>query len=353
MSNRGVLLVNLGSPSSTSVADVRRYLREFLMDGRVLDVPVALRALIVYGLILPFRPRHSAEAYRKVWTEKGSPLIATGRRVQKLLERDSGLPVELSMRYGNPSVEAGLSNLVSRGVDDILCIPLFPHFAMSSYETAAERVKQAAAEFAPAANLTIVPPYFDDPGYIEALVESASLPDGYDHLLFSFHGVPERHIRKSDPTDRHCMSSGCCDNPSPAHATCYRHQCYVTARLFAGRAGVTNYSVAFQSRLGRDKWLSPATDQELVRLAQSGVRKLAVICPSFVADCLETTEEIGIRGRELFLAAGGEDFTPIPCLNDHPRWLSFLSQKTRDSNLNSRFNVRQPSCTLNARSRQA
>jgi ferrochelatase len=295
------------------------------MDERVIDVPLALRALIVYGFVLPFRPKHSVEAYRKIWTENGSPLVSTGRRVRELLGRASGLSVELSMRYGNPSIEAGISNLVSRGVDEIVAIPLFPHYAMSSYETAVERVKHVRAEFAAHAKLKIIPPYFANSDYIEALDASAAMPADYDHLLFSFHGVPERQIRKTDPTRTHCLSTGCCDAPSSAHATCYRHQCFVTAKLFAQRAGIARYSVAFQSRLGRDKWLSPATDAELVRLAQGGVKKLAVICPAFVADCLETVEEIGIRGRDTFLGAGGQEFTLLPCLNDHPRWIQALA----------------------------
>jgi len=330
VTNRGILLVNLGSPDSTSVPDVRRYLREFLMDERVLDMPTVVRAAIVYGFVLPFRPKHSAEAYKQIWTEEGSPLVAIGKSVAKMLQQRTGVPVELAMRYGKPSVSAGITNLVSRGVDDIVCIPLFPHYAMSSYETAVERVKAVAQDLAPDARLRIVRPYFDRPEYITALVESAvpALAGDYDHLLFSFHGVPERHIRKSDPTGSHCLSAGCCDTLSNSHATCYRYQCYVTAREFARLAGLpkSKYSVAFQSRLGRDKWLSPATDQELTRLAGAGVKRLVVICPAFVADCLETKEEIGIRGRETFLAAGGTEFTLVPCLNDHPRWIAALAK---------------------------
>jgi ferrochelatase len=329
MKKRGILLVNLGSPDSPSVGSVRRYLREFLMDGRVMDAPYPIRFGVVHGCILPFRPRESAHAYRGVWTPEGSPLVVTSRRVREKLQARVSVPVELAMRYQNPSIESAVSRLAGQSVDELLLIPLFPHYAMSSYETAVERVKTVVARLAPAMTLKIVPPFFEEPGYIAALAATAAphLSGDYDHLLFSFHGVPERHLRKSDPTGCHCLKvKNCCETPSPAHATCYRAQCFRTARAFAARAGLpsSEYSIAFQSRLGRDPWLTPYTDKELERLAAGGVRKLLVICPSFVSDCLETLEEIGMRGRETFLKAGGTDFTMIPCLNEEPLWLDFL-----------------------------
>jgi ferrochelatase len=321
------LLVNLGSPDSPAVSDVRRYLREFLMDGRVLDAAWPIRFLVVHLFILPFRPRRSAEAYESIWLPEGSPLVVTSRRLQVHLQQRVNVPVELAMRYQNPSIESAVRNLVGHGVDDLLLIPLFPHYAMSSYETAVERVREVSARWAPGMRLTVQPPYYEHPDYLDALVSSAApfLDADSDHLLFSFHGIPERHLRKSDPTRAHCLRrAGCCQTPSPAHATCYRAQCYRTAELFAKRAGWKRYSVAFQSRLGRDPWLTPYTDQELVRFAREGVSRLRVLCPAFVSDCLETIEEIGIRGRELFLGAGGKDFRLIPCLNEHPRWITAL-----------------------------
>jgi len=327
MKKPGVLLLNLGSPDSASIPDVRRYLREFLMDGRVLDAPWPVRFLVVHALILPFRPRQSAEAYQKIWTREGSPLVATSRQVQQALQGRTGVPVELAMRYRNPSIASAVGKLVAQGVEDLLLIPLFPHYAMSSYETAVVRVQEVLRQQAPGTRLTVEPPFFDRPDYIEALVASATpqVADGSDHLLFSFHGLPERHLRKSDPTGRHCLQAkDCCAVASPAQATCYRAQCLRTVEAFVKRAGVTRYSVAFQSRLGREPWLRPYTDHELVRLAQTGVRNLRVICPAFVADCLETLEEIGIRGRELFLNAGGTEFRLIPCLNTHPLWIQAL-----------------------------
>ena len=335
MSKQGLLLINLGSPDSPAVPDVRRYLREFLMDGRVIDAPYPIRFGIVHFGILPKRPHASSEAYRTIWKPEGSPLILSGRRVQTLLrERLPELPAALCMRYRNPTVQSALDELAAAGVSEVLLVPLFPHFAMSSYETAVEHVRQGIRKHRAGFTLKVLPPYYEDPGYIQALLESAApfLKQGYDHLLFSFHGVPERHLHKSDHTKCHCLKvPDCCLTSSPAHATCYRAQCFATMRAFATQAQLdkNRYSVAFQSRLGRDPWLRPYTDEELQRLARAGMRKLLVICPAFVADCLETLEEIGMRGRETFLAAGGAEFTMIPCLNEHPRWIEALESLVR------------------------
>jgi ferrochelatase len=331
MSRRGVLLVNLGSPDSPSVPDVRRYLREFLMDKRVIDLAWPWRALLVYGAILPFRPKNSAEAYHSIWTPEGSPLVVSGRKVRAALERRLKLPVALGMRYQSPSIATAVRDLQQQEVEDLLLVPLFPHYAMSSYETVVVRVLEIVRELTPALHLRVLPPFGDDPDYIEALVEASRehLAHGYDHLLFSFHGIPERHLRKSDTTRAHClMREDCCLVPSPAHATCYRAQCLATVRAFAARAAIPadRYSVAFQSRLGRDPWLQPYTDKELERFPREGRKRLTVICPAFVADCLETIEEIGIRGRETFLQAGGAEFRLVPCLNEHPAWLAALER---------------------------
>jgi len=327
--SKGVLLVNLGSPDSPSVPDVRRYLREFLMDGRVLDVNWLLRFCIVHFAILPSRPKQSGEAYAKIWTPAGSPLVSISRNVQAKLQARVSVPIELAMRYQNPSIPDAVRSLSDKGVDEVLLIPLFPHYAMSSFETAAERVKEVVSSRAPHMRVQVHPPFYQDPDYIAALAASAQqyLQQPYDHLLFSFHGLPERHLRKSDPTGRHCLATeSCCTTPSPAHATCYRAQCFKTVAAFVRQAGVpeSNYSVAFQSRLGRTPWLQPYTDAELPRLAQDGVKRLLVMCPAFVSDCLETLEEIGMRGRETFTEAGGTDLTLIPCLNEHPLWVEAL-----------------------------
>ena len=332
--SKGVLLVNLGSPDSPSVRDVRRYLNEFLMDRRVIDTPWLLRRFIV-GMILINRPKESTHAYKKIWTPEGSPLVVTSRNVQLKLQERLTIPVELAMRYQNPPIESGLKKLLERGVDELILIPLFPHYAMSSYETAVARVKELAHWVAPKMTITVQPPYFDSPEYIAALTASAKdhLETGYDHLLFSFHGIPERHLKKSDPTGGHCLAmADCCKTASPAHATCYRAQCFKTAAAYVKLAGVPagKFSISFQSRLGRNPWLKPYTDVELAGLPKRGVKKLFVICPAFVSDCLETLEEIGLRGRETFLSAGGAEFAQIPCLNEHPRWIAALEKMARD-----------------------
>jgi ferrochelatase len=331
MSKRGVLLINLGSPDSPAVPDVRRYLREFLMDGRVIDTAWPVRFALVNFLIIPRRSHQSAEAYAQIWTKEGSPLVVTSRKVCAELQARVSAPVELAMRYQNPSIEEAINNLVYQGVTDLLVIPLFPHWAMSSFETAAERAREVAFEQAPQMKVTIAAPFYDDPDYIAALVESARpyLNKRVDHLLFSFHGLPERHLHKADPSGHHPVDRPiCCDESSPAHKTCYRGQCYKTVKDFVRAAALPErgYSVAFQSRLGREPWMQPYTDIELARLAKSGIKRLAVICPAFVADCLETLEEIGMRGREIFLNNGGEEFTLIPCLNENPRWIAALER---------------------------
>lgn len=351
MSKQGVLLLNLGSPDSPDVSDVRRYLREFLMDGRVMDAPWPIRFGVVHFGILPKRPKHSAEAYRSIWTDQGSPLIVSSRRIQAALQERLDIPVELAMRYQNPRIENSIQKLADGGVTNLLVIPLFPHYAMSSYETAAERAREVARKRAPQMKLKIVPPYYDQPAYIAALVASASryLEQNHDHMLFSFHGLPERHLRKADNTGCHCMKvQNCCEVPSPAHATCYRAQCLKTVRSFVRATDLPegSYSVAFQSRLGREPWMQPYTDIEIERLAKAGVKRLAVICPAFISDCLETLEEIGIRGRETFLQAGGEELTLVPCLNDHPEWITALEEMVEQ--FKKRLEERSPLQTAKA-----
>ncbi len=328
--SKAILLVNLGSPDSPAVPDVRRYLNEFLMDGRVIDTPWLLRRLVV-SLILIKRPAESAHAYEKIWTPEGSPLVVTSRIVQTLLQARLTVPVELAMRYQNPSIESAVKNLAVNGATEVLLIPMFPHYAMSSYESAVVRVQEVAAKLAPQMKLTVQPPYFENADYIAALVASAAefFKQDYDHLLFSYHGIPERHLKKSDPTGCHCLAKeNCCEVPSAARATCYRAQCFATTAAFVKLAGIPKekYSVSFQSRLGKDPWLKPYTDLELPRLAQAGKRKLLVICPAFVSDCLETIEEIGMRGFEEFKAGGGKDYTRIPCMNEHPQWITALEK---------------------------
>jgi len=333
--SKAILLVNLGSPDSPSVPDVRRYLNEFLMDGRVIDVPWILRRLIV-GIVLISRPKESGHAYSTIWTPEGSPLIVSSRHSRELLQKRVDVPVELAMRYQNPSIESAIQNLKAKGATEVLLIPLFPHYAMSSYETAVVRVKELAEKIDPAMKIVVQPPYYERADYITALAASMGehLAEGFDHLLFSFHGIPERHLKKSDPTRSHCLKvPDCCHTPcEAAHEVCYKHQCIVTAEKCAKAAGVPEgkWSVSFQSRLGRDPWLKPYTDFELERLAKEGVQRILVMCPAFVSDCLETLEEIRIRGMETFVEAGGKELEQVPCLNDHPLWIDTLEAMSRE-----------------------
>jgi len=333
MPEQAVLLVNLGSPASTSVGDVRRYLREFLGDERVIDYPAWFRWLLLESIVLRVRPRKSARAYARIWTPEGAPLLVTTERVRANLQAAVGVPVLAGMRYGVPSIAGALVRLRELGVRDVFLVPQYPHYAMSSWETVVVKVHEEARRIAPGLHFTTVQPFFADADYIEALhaVSAPYLDAGFDHLLLSFHGVPVRHLRKADPTRSHCLRApDCCTVASPAHATCYRAQCLGTVRAFAARAGVPEgkFSHSFQSRLPGERWLEPFTDRELVRLAHSGVRKLLVMAPAFTADCLETLDEIATGGERTFLEAGGVEFQFIPCLNDQPAFIDFLARRT-------------------------
>jgi ferrochelatase len=336
MPKRAVLLVNLGSPDSTAVPDVRRYLREFLGDERVLDMAAPLRWALLEGIILRTRPKKSAHAYAQIWTQAGSPLIVTSRSVQQKLADTLGrdTPVYLAMRYGSPSVASVIAQIAGDRIDEILLFPQYPHYAMSSYETVVVRVMEEAARQAPKLRVTTVQPFFADTDYIDALAEVSKpyLAQPHDHVLFSYHGVPQRHMRKADSSHAHCLVvPDCCTTCSPVHATCYRAQCFATTRALVARCGIPaeKHSVAFQSRLAGEPWLTPFTDQVLARLPSAGVKKLLVLCPAFTTDCLETLEEIQQQGRDTFLSSGGESFQQIPCLNDHPAFIDFLAKRTR------------------------
>lgn len=340
MTSKAVLITNLGSPDSTAIPDVRRYLKEFLSDDRVFDAPQPIKSYILYCKVLPFRPKKTAEAYSKIWTGEGSPLLVTSRKVQQLLQEKSDLPVELSMRYGNPSTREALERLAARGVKELFLIPLYPHYAMSSYETAVVNVRELARDVAPGMRITAQSPFFADPGYIDALCQRIEpyLEQTYDKILFSFHGIPERHLRKGDSSKAHCtVVPDCCKTCSPAQATCYRAQCLRTVEEVVAQLGIPEekYGMSFQSRFGREPWLKPYTDMEFVRLADDGVKRLLMVTPAFVSDCLETLEEIGIQGKEDFLAAGGESYELIPCLNEHPAWIDFLAKRISEFQENS------------------
>jgi ferrochelatase len=329
-----VLLINLGTPASPRPADVRRYLREFLSDPQVIDIPAPARWLLLNLVILPFRPRRSAAAYASIWTPNGSPLRLHGDALREALEKQSEAAwrVALAMRYGEPSIEAGLDLLVQAGVDRIVAVPLYPQYATSSTGSTLDRLAELAGRRADVPPIRTAGAFYDHPAFIDAL-RSVTLPElrafAPDHLLLSYHGLPERQIRKLDVTGSHCFASeDCCDAIGEANRNCYRAQCFATSRALAAALDLApgDYSVAFQSRLGRTPWIRPFTDLVLPELARGGVRRLAVMCPSFVADCLETLEEIGIRAREQWLELGGSEFSLIPCLNAHPSWVAALAQ---------------------------
>ncbi len=335
MSQNAVLLVNLGSPDSTSTSDVRKYLREFLSDDRVIDSPKLVQQFVLNCFILPKRPQQSAQAYARIWTDQGSPLVVSSKKMQVLLQEKTEPTVELAMRYGTPSIPDAIDRLKASGAQNIYLVPLYPHYAMSSYETVVVKVMEEVAAKCPDAKVSALQPFYNDPAYIEALYEKSNeyLDTNYDHILFSYHSIPVRHLTKADSSKGHCYSvSDCCTTCSPVHSTCYKAQTIATTQAFVKRAGISKdkYSISFQSRLGREPWIQPYTDLTLPKLAQEGKKRLLVMTPSFISDCLETLEEIAMEGRDLFMEAGGESYTAIPCLNEHPAWIQFLVDKTQE-----------------------
>lgn len=334
----GVLLVNLGTPDAPRAPEVRRYLREFLSDPRVLDISPLGRWLLLNLIILPRRPARSAEAYRKIWTAQGSPLLTHSRDLcERVRAALPGLEVELAMRYGRPSIRAGLAALRARGCERIVVFPLYPQYAASSTGSTLEAVYREAARLWNTPYISVVPPFYADEGFIAAFAEVAApvLAELQpDHVLYSFHGLPERHMHKSDDTGAHCLRrADCCDAIVAANRHCYRAQCYATARALGARLGLAPEAttVSFQSRLGRAVWIRPYTDVVLPELARRGVRRVAVFCPAFVADCLETLEEIGMRAEADFKAAGGEALRLIPSLNAHPAWVRAAAELIREA----------------------
>lgn len=329
---KGVLLVNLGSPDSTDPKDVKKYLGEFLMDPRVIDVPYLFRALLVKGIILNTRPKKSAKAYAKIWWKEGSPLIVLSERLKGKVQTKTEMPVGLAMRYGAMSMKKGIQELVDKGVDDILIFPLYPQFAMATTETITVLADELQKEFFPNIKLSSVPAFYNNDEYIDVLANNINkqIKDlDFEHLLFSYHGIPERHIRKQDITKSHCKIDGsCCNTPSKAHEFCYRHQCFEVTKLVAKKLNFKegSFSTSFQSRLGTDQWLLPYTDRTIEKFGLNGMKKMAVVTPAFVSDCLETLEEIAMEGKELFEEVGGEEFTTLSCLNEDEAWANTIGK---------------------------
>lgn len=329
----GVVLLNVGTPAAPTAAAVRSYLAEFLMDGRVLDLPWLGRFALVYFVILPFRPKKSAHAYGAIWTPTGSPLLVHGQALAAALEArlGEGFVVELGMRYGQPSIGQAVDKLVARGAKRLVAVPLFPQNAEATRGTALVELARVLAHAGHALPVVEVPSFYAEPGFIRAFAAIARPrleAQRFDHVLFSYHGLPERHLEKADSTRGHCLRrDDCCTTPCAASAQCYRAQCLATSRLLAAELGLEaeRWSSSFQSRLGRAEWVKPYTTERLAELAAAGVKRVAVLCPAFVADCLETLEEIGLRAEADFRAAGGETLTLIPSLNASPVWVEELA----------------------------
>lgn len=339
MKRTGILVVNLGTPDSYKSSDVARYLREFLMDGRVIDIPYWKRWLLVNGIIVPFRAPKVAREYKKLWMEGSSPLLHYGRNLSAKLQQKLGLgyQVELAMRYQNPSIGSALNKLQKAGVSEIIVLPLFPQYASATTGSVAEKVMDEVKKWQAIPSIRFINSYHQHPAFIESFAANGAphlAEESYDHVLFSYHGIPERHLDKlaleSKSCDRHNCScaAGKAENPY-----CYRSACFETTALIAERLGLKagQYTTSFQSRLGKDPWIQPYTDAVVEALARKGVKKLLVLSPSFVADCLETTLEIGEQYHELFLENGGEAFRMVESLNDHDHWVEALIQILQDS----------------------
>jgi len=329
---KGVLLINLGSPDSTKVSDVRTYLDEFLMDERVIDIPYWKRWLLIKGIILNVRPKKSAAAYAKIWWKEGSPLVVISERFAKKVAANTKMPIALGMRYGSMSIEKGFKELADQGVDDVFIVPLYPHFAMSSTETVLVKAEEVRKKLYPNMKTSSIDSFYNEPLYIKAMcanIKKHLAGFEHDHILFSYHGIPERHILKSDPTKSHCKIDGsCCETASISHKTCYRHQCFETTKAIVKELGLKEgmYSNSFQSRLIKDPWLKPYNDWEFDKLqTEKNKKKLAVITPAFVSDCLETLEEIAMEGKEQLLKGGGTDYKHIPCMNDNDDWVEVMN----------------------------
>ena len=325
---KGILLINLGSPKDLELESIKEYLKEFLSDDLVIDYPKLLQQILVNWIIIPFRYKNTREAYSEIWTKNGSPLINDTRILGEKVSLKSDTPVEVSMRYQFPSIKEGLVNLKKKGCSEIFVVPLYPHYAMSTVLTTENEVKRIENELELDLKLNFIGAFYNEQEYISSLskVIRNNRHEESDFLLFSYHGIPNRHLVKTDPTKSHCLQvKNCCDVESKAKPFCYKAQVIETSKLCAERLELkeNEWGISFQSRIGPG-WIQPFTDKELVRLVEEGIKNLDVVCPAFVTDNLETLEEMNIRGRETFLEAGGQSFNYIPCLNDEESWVDFL-----------------------------
>ncbi|MFC5285154.1 ferrochelatase [Pedobacter alpinus] len=331
MGKKGILLVNLGTPDSPSTADVRKYLGQFLMDERVIDINAVGRTLLVKGIIVPFRGPKSAKIYKEIWTKEGSPLLIYGHKVRDEIEKKLGndYQVELAMRYQSPSIEDAIERLKQDKVDSIKVVPLFPQYASASTGSVHQLVMEIVSKWQAIPPINFVSSYYDHPGMIKVFADNARkyLDQKWDHILFSFHGIPQRQMRKADVSGQHCLKvNDCCATLTENNKFCYSAQCHHTAQLIAKDLALTpqDYTLCFQSRLGNDPWMKPYTSDILKELADKGVKRILVLCPAFVADCLETLYEISEEYQEEFEELGGEKVQLVESLNDNPAWIDAL-----------------------------
>lgn len=334
----GVLLVNLGTPDSPQTSDVRRYLNEFLTDARVVDMPAAIRYPLFRGLVVPLRAPKSAKIYQQLWTERGSPLLYHGLDLQKLVQEQLGPEylVAFGMRYQNPSIEKALLELRDASVERIIVLPLFPQYAAASTGSVQEKVMDIVGKWWVIPSVSFISTFANDPGFIATIVtlgKQEMAKRDYDHVVFSYHGIPERHILKGSHNG-YCQLSGCSNTYNENNRYCYRAQCFETSRLVAQGLGLApeQYTIAFQSRLQsrlRDPWLQPYTDEVLKPFPEKGIKNVLAFSPAFVADCLETTIEVGEEFKELFEEAGGEHWQLVPSLNTHPQWVQAVADMIR------------------------
>ena len=326
---KAILLVNLGSPRDLKLSSIKEYLTEFLTDDNVIDLPKIIQKILVKNIIVPFRSKKTQEAYNSIWKKDGSPLILNTKSLAKKLSDKTNYSVEIAMRYQYPSIKQAIEKLINKGCKEIIAVPLYPHYAQSTIFTTENKIKEISTSLGGNLKISFIRPFYNEEGYINALTSliKESLPSDFDHLLFSYHGIPERHVKNTDPSKTHCLKvKDCCNIKADAHQFCYRHQVLETTKLCAKKLNIEKekWSVSFQSRIGPG-WLKPFTDKVLDELPKKNIKKLAVVCPAFVADNLETLEEINIRAREQFIHNGGIEFTYIPCLNDNNNWVDFLS----------------------------
>ena len=329
-----MLLLNVGSPDAPTPAALRRYLRTFLDDPRVVDLPTVLRKILVHLIIVPTRAPKSAKLYRRIWTSQGSPLLVhTEAQAAGLKTRLDDVRVAYAMRNGNPAITDVVERLLADSVTDLVVVPLFPQYASASTGTAVDELYRVLRQYPYLPSVRVVGPFFDNAGYLDCVaddIRTTLATSQAEYLLFSYHGLPVRQLHAAARTSGgECRLGDCCNTVRPGNHACYRAQCLATSRALAARVPQVRSSTTFQSRLKGAEWMQPYTDATAIELAQQGVKRLAVVCPSFVSDCLETVSEIGIELREQFIHAGGKDLTLVPCPNDDPAWLEVLAELAR------------------------